>query len=46
MIYILLCGCVFMDGASISSLAQNNLGPNGMKILCDAHSFSNLKELK
>ena len=46
MIYILLCGCVFMDGASISSLAQNNLGPNGMEILCDAHFFSNLKELK
>eukprot|EP00731_Ephydatia_muelleri_P002631 Em0001g2631a len=27
------------------NLAQNNLGPNGMEILCDAHSFSNLKEL-
>ena len=46
-IYILLCSCMFMDCAPISSLAQINLGPNGMEILCEALFFyKSFKELK
>ena len=37
---------MLMDGAPICSLARSNLGLNGMKFLCEAHSLSNLKELK
>ena len=39
--------CIFMDGAPICSLGENNLGNNGLMALCAASSsLSNLKYLK